>query len=152
MSPDVPLRRIRTLDAAIAESRRASWSLADVFAECGLAGLILTAVGVYGVTETMSRRRQRELAIRRALGASRRSVVGLVAREVALPLGVGLAMRSVAALGLGPLLDGLLFGESPHDPIVFGIVGSLIAGAMILATVRPAAVVTRTSLVQTLRQ
>ncbi|HKW46622.1 MAG TPA: ABC transporter permease [Gemmatimonadaceae bacterium] len=151
VSPDVPLRRLRTLNDAIMESRRTSWSLADVFAECGLAGLILTAVGVYGVTETMSRRRQRELAIRRALGASRRSVVGLVAREVALPLGVGLASGGMAALGLGPLLDGLLFGESPHDPIVFGIVGSLIAGAMVLATIRPATVVMRTSLVQTLR-
>jgi predicted permease len=149
---DVPVTRVQRLTDEIARSRRASWSLAYVFAECGLAGLVLTALGLYGVADTTSRRRVRELAIRRALGSSAHRVVGLIIGDSAVPLAIGLAVGCGAALLVGPSLGGLLFGVSPHDPMVFGLVVVTLAAVMLFAVVRPALWAAHASLTDTLRR
>ena len=151
ISRDVPVTRVQRLPEEIAQSRRASWSLAYVFAECGLAGLLLTGLGVYGVADTTSRRRVRELAIRRALGASRHQAIGLIIGDAALPLIVGLATGVAAALLAGQALTGLLFGASPHDPMVLGIVVGLLSAVVLAAVARPALWVARAPLVESLR-
>jgi putative ABC transport system permease protein len=149
---DVPVTRVQRLTEAIARSRRTSFSLAYVFAECGLAGLVLTALGLYGVADTTSRRRVRELAIRRALGSSAHRVIGLIVGESAVPLAVGLAVGCGAALLVGPSLSDLLFGVSPHDPMVFGLVVVMLAAVMLFAVVRPALWAAHAPLTDTLRR
>lgn len=148
---DVPVTRVDRLAEEIARKRRTSWSLVYVFAECGLAGLLLTALGVYGVADTTSRRRVRELAIRRALGSSRRQVAGLILADAAFPLTVGLAVGLALALVAGPALTGLLFGVSPHDPMVLSLVVVVLSAVMLFAVARPAIWVARSPLVNALR-
>jgi putative ABC transport system permease protein len=152
ISPDVAASRFEPLIDAFQRSRRASWSLASVFAQCGLAGLLLGAIGVYGVAATTSARRVREMAIRRALGASALDAALLLFRESSVPVVLGVLIGSGLALRVAPKLGGLLFGESPHDASVFGLVSLVLLVVMALAGGRPALRVARASLAKTLRE
>jgi predicted permease len=152
ISPDVAASRFESLIDAFQRSRRASWSLASVFAQCGLAGLLLGAIGVYGVAATTSGRRIREMAIRRALGASALEAALLLFRESAVPVVLGVLIGSGLALRIAPKLGGLLFGESPHDASVFALVSLVLLVVMALAGGRPAVRVARASLAKTLRE
>ena len=152
ISPDAAVARFQPLSDAFQRSRKASWSLAAVFAQCGFAGLILAAIGVYGVAATTSSRRVREMAIRRALGASALHSALLLFRESAVPVTIGVLIGSGLAFRVAPKLGGLLFGESPHDASVFGFVALTLFLIMGLAGGRPALRVARKSLSDTLRE
>jgi len=85
-----------------------------------LVGLLLAAVGIYGVTAFTVARRTREFGIRIALGAERRHVLRMVLRQ-----GLGLIVGGCAvglslAAGAGHVLSGFLFGVPLLDPAVFG--------------------------------
>ena len=146
------LEGIEPLSAALERARRKSSSLATVFAQCGVAGLILTAIGLYGVTDTASRRRARELAIRQALGSTPGHVARLVVQESGIPLAIGLGAGGLAAFGVAPSLSWLLFGENPHDPTVYAAVIGLLTAVMIIAAGRPALRAANSSIVDTLRE
>jgi putative ABC transport system permease protein len=116
--PDLPTTAVRTMDSVVGASvaRRASFMrLLLVFA--GL-GLLLAAVGVYGVLAYAVVRRVREIGIRMALGADRRSVVRLVLRQSFVPIGIGLAAGGVASIWSGQLLASMLFQTTPGDAAV----------------------------------
>lgn len=100
----------------------------------GTIGLILAAAGVYGVVAFSLARRRKELAIRMALGAGRAHIRGIVWKEAITPVLWGLIPGLVAAVGLGPLLRGLLFGVSPTEPLVLTLTPLiLLASAMVPA-------------------
>jgi predicted permease len=92
---------------------------AELVGALGLLGLILTAVGLYGVISYGVNQRTRELGIRMALGADRNDTMRLVMREVmavgAIGIGVGIPVALVATRGL----SSLLFGVSPWDAPAF---------------------------------
>jgi hypothetical protein len=98
---------------------------ATVAGGVGIVGLLLAAVGIYGVTAYAVTQRTREIGIRLSLGASQRDVVALVLRQgmilVVIGSGIGLAM----GLGAGRLLSGRRFGIPQSDPMV-------LAGAAVL--------------------
>ncbi|HEX6201324.1 MAG TPA: FtsX-like permease family protein, partial [Thermoanaerobaculia bacterium] len=83
-------------------------------------------------------RRTREIGIRMALGAPRRSVAGLVLRQGAALTAVGLAAGTAAALALSRTLSSLLFGVGPHDPATFAAVVALLVAASLAACYLPA--------------
>ena len=92
----------------------------------GLTGLVLAALGLYGLISYRVQSRKREIGVRLALGASpwdiRRLVVGEGMRVTAIGLGAGLLLAG----GLSRLLSSLLFGVSPLDPLTYaGIVVTL---------------------------
>ena len=82
----------------------------------GLA-LLMTAVGLYGVLAFATAQRTREIGLRMALGAQRSSVVLLVLREMALTAVIALAVALPAAVGLSRLMQTLLYGVEPGDPV-----------------------------------
>jgi ABC-type antimicrobial peptide transport system permease subunit len=83
--------------------------------------LLLTVVGIYGVLAYSVRQRTREMAIRMALGArSERILRQAVGRGVAL-VGLGLVVGLAAALALTRLIEGLLYGVEPADPVTFSV-------------------------------
>jgi putative ABC transport system permease protein len=113
---DVPASFARSMDqwmSAGLEARRFNLALVEAFAA---AALLLALVGVYATSASALASRKREIGIRTALGASRRSVVSLVLRGGLAPVLLGVACGTVAALLSGGALAGLLFGVSPHDP------------------------------------
>ena len=85
----------------------------------GLA-LVLAALGLYGVVSCLVGETTPELGLRLALGAQPASLVALVLRRSLALAGLGLAVGLAAALALGRLLEGLLFGISPRDPLTLG--------------------------------
>jgi putative ABC transport system permease protein len=114
---------------------RATATLASTL---GALGLLLTLVGVYGVTAFRSSRRLREFGIRTALGATRRQVLVQVLREelgtVAMGIGVGL----VAALWSNRILESLLLGVMPWDPWSLIATTVLLVVCLTSATIGPA--------------
>ncbi len=105
--------------------------------------LLLTAIGIYGVVSYAVRQRTREIGVRVALGARGWHVLRLVTAQGMLPVGVGLAIGLVAALGLTRLLRSMVWGVSPTDPRTFVVVAALLAAVALLATYLPARRATR---------
>jgi predicted permease len=93
-----------------------------VFIIFGAAALFMASVGLYGVLSFAVSRRTHEMGIRMALGADSRDVVGLVARQGAAQLGVGLVLGLALAFGVTRLIGFLMFYVDPRDPLVFGVV------------------------------
>ena len=102
----------------------------------GVLGLLLASIGLYGVLSFQVARRTREIGIRMALGSSRGSVLGLVMREGAVLVGLGLAIGIVGAAGLAQLLRSLLLGVHPWDPLAFaGVVAVLLLSSFVACLV-----------------
>ena len=118
----------QTLAAQVAEPRLFA-SLLTIF---GLIALTLSAVGIYSVIAYSVTQRTQEIGIRLALGAQRRDVLILVARQgLSLAL-IGVAIGLAGAFALTRLMVGLLFGVTPTDAVTFATVSlGLIAVALI---------------------
>ncbi len=104
----------------------------------GALGLLLSSVGIIGSLAYSVSCRSHEVGVRMALGASPGNVVGMVVSGGMRLVGVGMAMGMVLALGVGQLLQGLLVGVSPTDPVAFLGVTALLAGVALLASWLPA--------------
>jgi predicted permease len=109
--------------------------LAELFG--GLA-LILSCIGLYGITAYTVVRRTNEIGIRMALGADRGSVLGLVLRAALAQLGSGLAIGIPAALAGGRVLAGQLYGVKSYDPMILGLSAIILAACTFLAASIPA--------------
>jgi len=115
-----------------------------------LAGLI-SAVGLYGIMAYATARRSNEIAIRMALGASRRDVVQLMLGQASRLLALGLVLGAVAALGAGRAVSALLFGIESHDVTTFAAASMLLAGVGLAAAYLPTARAARVSPLDGLR-
>ena len=104
----------------------------------GALGLVLAAVGLYGVMAYTVEQRTSEIGVRMALGADRREVVKMVLRGAFLQVGIGLALGIPAAIGVGKLMTDQLFGVKPWDPIMLMLATLLLAVAGLLASLVPA--------------
>ena len=122
------------VSASIAQPRFAATTVA-IFA---LLALTLSAAGLYGALSYSVSQRRREIGVRSALGASRRDIVGLVFRQGLLVISAGLALGMVASALASPLIEALLFGVSPTDPVAFVVAPAILLAAGVLACVVPA--------------
>ncbi len=100
--------------------------------------LLLSAIGLYGVMAYSVAQRTREIGIRLALGARRSNVLGMVMRQAAALLLVGLTLGLIAAAALTRLVSALLFSVHPADPAVYSAAAGFMAVIAILATGIPA--------------
>jgi putative ABC transport system permease protein len=133
-----PIYSIKTMDEAMSE-QLASWRqyLMLLGAFAGIAAS-LTLVGVYGLVAYGVGQRMREIGIRRALGASAGAVLRLVLRQGLILTGVGVGVGVMASLAATRILEGLLWGVSPTDPVTFALVAMGLAAAALLACYVPA--------------
>jgi putative ABC transport system permease protein len=104
----------------------------------GALGLVLAAVGLYGVMAYTVEQRTSEIGVRMALGADRGRVVKMVLRGSFLQVGIGLALGIPAAIAAGKLMSEQLFGIKPWDPVMLTLATLLLGVAALLATVIPA--------------
>ena len=134
------MREMREIvSATTADSRFDAW-LFGAFA--GLA-LALTTIGVYGLLAFSVARRTNEFGIRMALGASRMEVLGLVLRQGAMLMMIGLAAGLAGSLALTKFLASLLYGVKPQDPFSFGAVAIVLMAVGLAASYLPARRATR---------
>jgi putative ABC transport system permease protein len=136
--PEVPLRNIRTMEELIGRlvaQRRLNMLLLGLF---GLLGLVISAVGIYGVMAYVVSQRTREIGVRMALGASRLTVVRMVLTKALLMVTIGLAVGTAAAWLLRSSADSFLFRMQSSDWRVFVVALGVLAGAAIVASLVPA--------------
>ena len=117
----------------------------------GALGLVLAAVGLYGVTAYGVEQRTSEIGVRMALGADRGSVVAMVLRGAFRQVGIGLALGIPAAIGAGYLIASRLFGVTPWDPLMLAGAALLLGLATLIAAVIPARRAASVDPVQALR-
>ena len=104
----------------------------------GVLGLVLAAVGLYGVMAYTVEQRTSEIGVRMALGADRGDVVRMVLRGALSQVGLGLTLGIPAAIGAGILMTSQLFGVRPWDPIMLTLATLLLGFAALLASFIPA--------------
>ncbi|MFC5860681.1 ABC transporter permease [Acidicapsa dinghuensis] len=104
----------------------------------GILGLILAAVGLYGVMAYTVEQRTSEIGLRMALGADRASVIRMVLRGSFLQIGIGLGIGIPLAILAGKLMKDQLFGVSPWDPAMLATATILLALAALVASIVPA--------------
>ena len=151
MDPSLPFADVRTMSermsGAISQPRR--WTiLLSLFS--GL-GLVLAAVGAYGVLSFYVTRQSRDLGIRIALGADPTSVRGLVIRRGIALASVGIVIGLVASLAGARWARSVVFGVSPTNPATLVLVGVTLLAVAVLSCLLPAWRATRIDPMRTLR-
>ena len=141
LDPDIAPYWIKTLEEFQTQKRDQVRLLSNVFIAFAIIAIILAAVGIYGVLAFATGQRNREIGVRRALGAHDRQILGAVMRGALFQLGVGLLLGAMFAPLMGRALKvGLLgrLGIPPDDPAVYSVVLLLLFVASMLASWIPA--------------
>ena len=99
------------------DSLRQERLLAQLVSFCGVLGLVLSCVGLYGIMVHAVVRRTNEIGIRMALGAERSGIIWMVLKESLLLVGAGLVIGVPSAWGAAHLISSQLFGLKPGDPV-----------------------------------
>ncbi|MGH9842930.1 MAG: FtsX-like permease family protein, partial [Blastocatellia bacterium] len=138
LDPNLPLEDVKTLDEAVGLQFWPARMCAALLGGFGLLGLLLAAVGIYGVMSYAVTERTREIGVRMALGAAPRDVLRLVIRQglwlTLLGTGVGLLLAFAATR----LLASMLYGVGVRDPLTFIGVPLLLGTVALLACWIPA--------------
>jgi predicted permease len=130
--------RAGTLEATMRASLGEALTGAAMASTISLISIALAMMGVFGVFSYVVDERRREIAVRMAIGARARNVLGLVYRQSAWPLLGGLGAGLLASMAVAPLLGDYLFGLNPRDPIAMAVTIAVLALAAIAATWLPA--------------
>jgi predicted permease len=152
VGPQVLVSGIRTgqeiIDGSLFQAR-IGVALLSVF---GLLALGLASIGLYGILAYTVSQRQREIGLRMALGASRRSVSRLILKQGMSLVSMGLAIGLAAALLVGRALRGILFGVGALDLVSLAAAACVLAGVALVACYLPARRATRVDPLVALRQ
>ena len=138
IEPRQALGPVSTVGRQVAATLQRDRALAGVIGFFALVALLLSAAGVYGVVSRGIQARTVELGVRKAFGARRGGLVTMILREELPSLLLGLTAGILAGLAGTRVLTSLLFGTSPVDPIVFGVVTVLLFGTGLAAATIPA--------------
>jgi len=135
---DQPIVRVAMMDDVLAASAAERRFVLILFEAFGLVALILAAMGIYGVLSGSVTERTREIGVRSALGASRRSILTLVLRQGMTLTGFGALIGLVGAIAASEALGALLFGVSRLDPLTYAGVIGVLALVSVIASGMPA--------------
>jgi ABC-type antimicrobial peptide transport system permease subunit len=138
VNSELPLTSIRTMQNLYDHSMaRTSFALV-MLAIAGSMALAIGVIGIYGVISYTVSQRTREIGIRLALGAQQGAITTMFLRHALLLAGIGAAIGLAAAFGLMRLMNSLLFGISPRDPLTYILVPSALLLVAALASYIPA--------------
>ncbi len=138
IDPEVSLTTAAPLQAAIDEQLSRPKFLAWLLAGFASVSALLALVGVYGVIAYAVRQREREIAVRMAVGADSRRIVALFLRQGGLVLLAGLGIGLLGAAGTGRALESQLFGVHPTQPMTLAMTALAFAFAGCIAIWWPA--------------
>jgi predicted permease len=151
INPNLPLAHVATLDEFYDRSlSRTSFTLATL-AIAGVMALLLGISGIYGVIAYAVAQRRREIGIRMALGAQARQIRALFLRSGLIVAAAGVLLGLGAAAAVTRLMQSLLFGVEPLDPLTFTAIPVVLAAAALVATYLPARRALRVDPVETMR-
>jgi predicted permease len=139
IDPNLVLYSVDPYSKILAADFRQENMIATLTMLFGVLGLILAAVGLYGVMTYTVEQRTSEIGVRMALGADRSSVVRMVLRGAFSQIAIGLGLGIPLAIAAGRLMTRQLFGVAPWDPRMLTIATLLLCAAALLASWIPAA-------------
>jgi putative ABC transport system permease protein len=148
---DMPLYQVRTMDRVLETSIARQRMAVLVLVVFAVVALTLASVGLYGVVAHGVTERTHEIGVRIALGAERRHVLGLVARQGLSMAALGTAIGIVGAVALSRWIEGLLFGVTATDPATIAAVVATLFTVALVACYVPAWRATRVDPTQALR-
>jgi len=151
LNPNLPITEAMRLSELTALGLIPQRMAASVAGTLGIVGLLLCAIGIYGVTSYSVAQRTREIGIRVALGADRRSVLRLILRQGLVLAALGTAIGVVIAAVGSTFLESLLYGVRGLDPLTFGSACVLFALVALVASYLPARRATRVDPIVALR-
>lgn len=135
---NLPIAASETYEKIMADSMiRLSFTMLALLTASAIA-LIIGAIGLYSVISYLVTQRTNEIGIRLALGARPGQVRRMVVLQGVRLAAIGLVIGFAAALALTRLLQGILFGTEPTDPVTFTVVSGFLAAIALLATYGPA--------------
>jgi predicted permease len=149
---DTPLSRERTMAALVDDSVTGARTVALVLLGFGGLALLLGSIGTYGLVAYGVEARQREFAVRMAVGAGAGTVMRLVLRDGARLAAAGVAIGLAGAFALSGTIRGLLFEVAPNDPLIFAAAPLILAATAMVACAIPAWRATRVDPNATLRR
>ena len=150
--PEQPISNVRPLDEIVNDQIAPRAVQARVLGGFAGVAMLLAAVGLYGLLAFAVSSRMREIGLRMALGASPRSMIGLVVKRGIALAGAGVAIGMAAAYGAGRWMETLLAGVSPHDPAVFATATGLTVLLTLAGTLLPALRAARVSPLEATRE
>jgi putative ABC transport system permease protein len=138
MTPHIAMAQVRTFDEVVSTATRTSGLLSWLSGLFGALAAALAILGIYSVMSYTVAQRERELAIRAAVGATRSSLLSMVVREGLLLSVAGIAAGALIAVAASTVVRSLLYDVSATDPVVFvgsalGLAAVALAGYLIPA-------------------
>ena len=138
LDPAQPISDVASMDERAASSV-AQFKLNSIIVTLfATVALVLASVGIFAVISYAVAQRTREIGIRMALGAARTDVLRLIVRDGMSPAVIGVVIGAAGAFGVTRLMRSLLFGVSATDPIVFGVVATMLVMVAVGACYLPA--------------
>ena len=138
LDPRVPVTDLMTLPDAMAETMSRPRFNLLLLSSFAAVGLLLAAIGIYGVISYSVGQRTQEIGLRMALGALPRDIRRSVVGEAVLLAGVGLATGVAGALVLTRVMQSMLFEVSATDPASFMVTAAVLGATALLAAWAPA--------------
>lgn len=138
LDADLPVADVQTMTSHLGLTLLPARLTGAVLGIFGILGLLLAAVGMYGVMSYSVAQRTREIGIRMAIGAARGEVVQMVMRQGLALVVIGGAIGLAGAFGAAQLIKGMLYGASGLDPLTFVAVPLVLLGVAALAIWIPA--------------
>jgi putative ABC transport system permease protein len=151
IDPQQPISNVMTMEEHLANALSRPRFLSTLVGLFGALALALAVIGVYGVMSYSVAQRCRELAIRAALGATRRDIVRLVLGKAVAVSGTGIAIGAIAAGAASRGLGALLYGVGATDPSTYASMTSLLSAATLAAALLPALRASRVAAAEALK-
>lgn len=149
--PSLPVSQLRPIERLVQESLSRQRLSATLIAGFAVGALILAAMGLFGIVSAAVTRRRPELGVRMALGADAGRVLRMVVGDGLALVGFGLLLGLPGVWAAGRVLDSVLVGVSPFDPLTLAAVGLALATVALVACWIPARRVTRIDPARSLR-
>jgi predicted permease len=151
IDPSLPLADVRLMEDVLSRAQARPRFLTLLLTLFSVVALAIATVGIYGVVSYSVARRTKEFGLRMVLGAQTGDVLGLVMKQGAGMIAIGVACGLVLALFFTRLMASLLFGVTPTDLATFASVTAVLFGVALAACYIPARRATKVDPIQTLR-
>ena len=138
IDPDLPMARVRTLEQIVSESLVRDRFNTVLFGSFAGVGLLLAALGIYGVMSFSVAQRTHEIGLRMALGANRRHILRGIVSEGMTTAGIGTIIGSAGAFYAARTMRGIVSGISHMDPGTYIVVTFTLLVAALFACLVPA--------------
>jgi predicted permease len=138
VDPNLPVNFIRSLKDQVASNFSQQRLMARLTSLFGILSLVLASIGIYGVTAYSVGIRTNEIGVRMALGADRRSVLGLILRGALALIFFGLLLGMPLTLAAGRFLGSQLYGINRYDPAALGVAIVVVGISVLIAALIPA--------------